>query len=216
MQVYICSIVYILLYQCFNRSSKKLRIHIRRSHENMAAKRKKAPKKDPTLKALVVMNKMLSRYSETETESDAKKKSMTKLVGRNWICAECGRNFKNRIGSLRNHLETHLGGVSHQCPDCGKIYGSTGSMKSHYKNPKRCKNISQSVGPEGGSTMSQVVDGEQSKEEERNSHESQEDSLGITEDLQPREQSKGCHGKAEGQIKFSVLRGCEYNLDKQK
>ena len=84
--------------------------------------------------------------TETETEMDAKVKSMMTLVEQDWICEVCKKNYKSRIGHLRDHVETHLGGVSHQCPDCGKMYGSTSSMRLHYGNPKRCKNASRKVG----------------------------------------------------------------------
>ena len=88
-------------------------------------------------------------FAETETEMDAKVKSMMKLVERDWICKVCKKNYKNRIVHLKDHVESHLGGVSHQCPDCGKMYGSTSSMRKHYGDPNRCKNVSRKVGLKG-------------------------------------------------------------------
>ena len=104
-------------------------------------------------KARKYQNRLLQwkKYcGETENDWDSKLKSMMTLVEQDWICTVCKKNFKDRLPHLKDHVESHLGGVSHQCPDCGKMYGSTSSFRLHYGNPKRCKNASPLVGPKGG------------------------------------------------------------------
>ena len=45
-------------------------------------------------------------------------------------CTVCDRRMQNRTFMSR-HLETHLSGLSYECPTCGKSFRSTNSLNSH-------------------------------------------------------------------------------------
>ena len=161
-------------------------------HENSILKKKKPRRKDPALIALSQIDKKKSKYfGKTDNALDAKMKSMMKLDGQDWICAVCERNFRDHIGHLRNHLESHMEGVSHQCPDCGKIYGSTASMRLHYGNPKRCKNASKVVGPKGGVLWTV----KRARKKSPGSMKYSQESLAGTEDVQDERASLVLHSK---------------------
>ena len=45
-------------------------------------------------------------------------------------CTVCERTMKIR-SDMSRHLETHLSGLSYECPMCGKSFRSTNSLKNH-------------------------------------------------------------------------------------
>ena len=47
-----------------------------------------------------------------------------------WECKICSRSFA-RKDSLKQHIETHLEGVSYDCPMCEKTFRSRHSLKQH-------------------------------------------------------------------------------------
>ena len=46
-------------------------------------------------------------------------------------CRQCGKEKKVQRRDMRNHVETHLEGLSFDCQLCGKIFRSRNSLKSH-------------------------------------------------------------------------------------
>ena len=47
-----------------------------------------------------------------------------------WGCKVCNRSFKKK-DHLKQHIETHLEGVSYDCPMCEKTFRSTNSLNVH-------------------------------------------------------------------------------------
>ena len=47
-----------------------------------------------------------------------------------WECLQCGRSFA-RKDNLKNHVETHLEGLSFDCPMCEKTFRSRHSLTMH-------------------------------------------------------------------------------------
>ena len=47
-----------------------------------------------------------------------------------FTCEACGKTGKDK-GNMQRHAETHIAGVSYNCPDCKKTFRSTNSFNSH-------------------------------------------------------------------------------------
>ena len=56
---------------------------------------------------------------------------MSKNENGEYICTICGKNSKKHIQNMRNHIETHLEGISFTCDVCMKQFRSRNSLKSH-------------------------------------------------------------------------------------
>ena len=55
-----------------------------------------------------------------------------------WTCIVCGKNTKsNSRGHLKDHVETHIDGITHLCKICGKTYKSNHALKNHYYSHKQ-------------------------------------------------------------------------------
>ena len=56
-----------------------------------------------------------------------------------WVCAQC--NFSSRIRStVREHIETHLSGFSHECPQCQKTCKTRNALRVHIVQAHKNKN----------------------------------------------------------------------------
>ena len=53
------------------------------------------------------------------------------LPGGIFRCRHCGKEKKVQRRDMRNHVETHLEGLSFDCQICGKTFRSRNSLKSH-------------------------------------------------------------------------------------
>ena len=55
---------------------------------------------------------------------------ISKLPDRTLQCKICGNTAK-QMSDIKNHIETHMEGLSVPCPICGKIFRSRNSMRTH-------------------------------------------------------------------------------------
>ena len=62
-------------------------------------------------------------------------KSMMDNIGGLWTCSVCGLG-NNNSGYIREHIETHLAGLSFPCEKCGKTFRSSQSFRVH--TSRRC------------------------------------------------------------------------------
>ena len=60
---------------------------------------------------------------------------VTEYLGRNengdYVCKFCGKDGVKHIRNMKNHIETHLEGISFPCSICGKQFRSRNSLNSH-------------------------------------------------------------------------------------
>ena len=47
-----------------------------------------------------------------------------------WKCKMCG-NIRTHKSHLKDHAETHLGGISHACHICSKTFSTRHKLRSH-------------------------------------------------------------------------------------
>ena len=66
----------------------------------------------------------------TNQELDIQIEQMMEKTGRLWTCKMCGK-IANRRLILKDHIETHIEGVSHACHICSKISTTRNSLKVH-------------------------------------------------------------------------------------
>merc|ERR1711936_531005 len=62
---------------------------------------------------------------------DQQREGMMEKKNNIWQCKECGKIFKQRC-HIKNHVETHLEGISEDCKLCGKSYKSLSVLKAHF------------------------------------------------------------------------------------
>ena len=54
---------------------------------------------------------------------------------RTFRCTVCNRTMSHK-GSMRRHLETHLTGLSYDCPTCEKTFRSSNALATHKSSEK--------------------------------------------------------------------------------
>ena len=59
-----------------------------------------------------------------------RKESMYEKQDKVWVCKECGKLAKQRC-HIKNHVETHIEGISEECNICGKSYKSKSVLSAH-------------------------------------------------------------------------------------
>ena len=80
----------------------------------------------PETKIAVPSKSIDSSNSEVDTK-------FSELIVREenmYRCTVCDRKMKSKADMSR-HLETHLSGLSYECPTCGKSFRSTNSLNKH-------------------------------------------------------------------------------------
>ena len=78
------------------------------------------------------------RYAVSMNSSslvDEVEQKILESLGRNengdYICNLCGKVGGKKSQNMKNHIETHLGGISFSCSICGKQFRSRNSLNSH-------------------------------------------------------------------------------------
>ena len=80
---------------------------------------------------LDVVDKVLVQASEDLCEIDNKiNQHIESLADRTFKCTICGKTAKLKT-NLKNHIETHLEGLSFPCQLCGKTFRSTNAYNIH-------------------------------------------------------------------------------------
>ena len=46
-------------------------------------------------------------------------------------CGMCGKNFGRKSSHIKNHVETHIEGLSFPCQKCDKTFRSRHSLQTH-------------------------------------------------------------------------------------
>ena len=59
------------------------------------------------------------------------KQNIIKNLDGTYSCRMCGKNSGRKIDNCRNHIETHLEGLSFNCPMCEKTFRSRSSLANH-------------------------------------------------------------------------------------
>ena len=79
-----------------------------------------------------------SKYMISVNDSsslDEIEQKVTENLGKNnngdYTCNLCGKIGGKNIRNMKNHIETHLEGISFSCSKCGKQFRSRNSMNSH-------------------------------------------------------------------------------------
>ena len=66
---------------------------------------------------------------------DEVEQKVTEYLGRNengdYVCKFCGKDGVKHIRNMKNHIETHLEGISFACSLCGKQLRSRNSLNNH-------------------------------------------------------------------------------------
>ena len=66
---------------------------------------------------------------------DEIEQKIAEYIGKNdngdYICNLCGKESGKKISHIKNHIETHLEGISFSCSICGKQFRSRNSLNSH-------------------------------------------------------------------------------------
>ena len=69
--------------------------------------------------------------------------SMLKSEGGLWGCSACGKTGANKW-VLRNHIETHIEGFVHMCPQCEKKFRTSNALQFHvFTLHKKCSSSEQ-------------------------------------------------------------------------
>ena len=55
----------------------------------------------------------------------------------NYSCGYCGKVGDKKITNMKNHVETHMEGLSFPCQSCGKTFRSRDVLRKHNKNCNR-------------------------------------------------------------------------------
>ena len=75
---------------------------------------------------------------ENITEVDEQiKQNIIKNSDGTYFCQICGKNSGRHINNCRNHIETHLEGLSFNCPMCEKTFRSRNSLAMHKSTKHR-------------------------------------------------------------------------------
>jgi len=64
------------------------------------------------------------------TEYDEKLSELMLKTGNSWGCRECSYSSGNK-GHLREHVETHIEGFSHDCKSCDKTFKTRKGLRNH-------------------------------------------------------------------------------------
>jgi len=91
-----------------------------------------------------------AREAVTQLENRVQSMILRKGDG-TWQCKVCGKSIQGRQakGNMKQHVETHIEGISHTCTTCGKTYKNRNSLHTHISMKHRygldCTNTVQSI-----------------------------------------------------------------------
>jgi len=74
-----------------------------------------------------------SVLKNTNYELGTRIEQMIRKNGMLWECISCGKMDKQK-SSLKNHIETHIEGITHTCHLCNKTCSTRNSLASHITN----------------------------------------------------------------------------------
>ena len=74
-----------------------------------------------------------AKLKTNSVELDFQIKEMIEKQEDIWRCKVCGKTTPNRF-IIKNHAETHIDGMSHNCRFCGKIFANRHCLQVHVSN----------------------------------------------------------------------------------
>ena len=86
------------------------------------------PEEHKRIIATVNSNTQPDNISQIEEQIQ---QNIVKNVDGTYSCKVCEKNSGRRIDNCRNHIETHLEGLSFNCPMCEKTFRSRHSLAMH-------------------------------------------------------------------------------------
>ena len=107
--------------------------HINHDHESYVIsvqsekKRKPGPREQVQKVEGISLNTSQSELSELDEKLI---EHVEKLTDKTFRCKMCGNTAKN-LAHIKNHIETHIEGLSFPCQICSKTFRSRNSMNSH-------------------------------------------------------------------------------------
>ena len=84
-------------------------------------------------KVKVSQNRIAIRVHNIIDLNAETEKHIEKLDNGSVICSVCGKTMTglNRLANMKQHIETHIEGLSYPCENCGKSFRSTSSIRKH-------------------------------------------------------------------------------------
>ena len=104
----------------------------REFHNNVTSEFVSENKTIVNVKTLNMENFNSQNFQNMEELDQKIRELMEKDSNGMFRCTVCGKIFKNP-GHTREHVETHIEGLSFSCSYCGKEFRSRNSMRSHYR-----------------------------------------------------------------------------------
>ena len=108
--------------------------HINHDHESYVIsvqsekKRKPGPREQvQKVEGTISLNTSQSELSDLDEKLI---EHVEKLTDKTFRCKMCGNTAKN-LAHIKNHIETHIEGLSFPCQICSKTFRSRNSMNSH-------------------------------------------------------------------------------------
>ena len=85
---------------------------------------------DPKVSQQIVKSDLVIPFKSMEELDEQIKDYIEKDNDGNWRCALCAKTTK-KISHIKNHIETHIEGLSFSCPQCPAVLRSRNNLASH-------------------------------------------------------------------------------------
>ena len=86
----------------------------------------------PNISDYIDENTIVVKFKEKNPILEEKIQSKLIRSDDGWSCNVCGK-INKKLGKTRKHVETHIEGFSHQCPQCGKLCKTSNGLEVHVK-----------------------------------------------------------------------------------
>ena len=102
------------------------------SQESLKLKNRPQGNFAENLNAYLDENTIVVRFKEKNPVLEEKIQSLMVKSDEGWSCTDCGK-INRKVGKIRKHVETHIEGFSHLCPQCEKMCKTTNGLHVHVK-----------------------------------------------------------------------------------
>ena len=102
--------------------------HFQDEFTNLSYRTKTKPEEHE--RVITKVNTEINPENISEVDEQIKQNIIKNLDG-TYSCQICGKHSGRKIQHCRNHIETHLEGLSFNCPLCGKTFRSRHSLAVH-------------------------------------------------------------------------------------
>ena len=98
---------------------------------------------EPKIDEMTEDGKVKVKLKERNKALEQTIESMLKSEGGLWSCSACGKTGAIKW-VLRNHIETHIEGFVHMCPQCEKKFRTSNALQFHvFTLHKKCSSSEQ-------------------------------------------------------------------------